>query len=145
MILISSIETKKQLFLLWKYFSCMINPNFQTSGPPAEQVPGRGGLPSSLFRRITQQYILPLEYAISANFLLFEAISQLDNLSINDDLVNLFQALEGKSVSWLLARVMYQSIPSLTISLGDPRDSHAFTAPGVGLSPCFLCSRRSGF
>ena len=41
---------------------------FQTSGPRAEQVPNRGGPTSSLFRKITQQYILPLEYAISANF-----------------------------------------------------------------------------
>ena len=49
--------------------SCIINPNFQTSGPRAEQVSGRGGLPSSLFRKITQQYILPSEYANSANFL----------------------------------------------------------------------------
>ena len=43
--------------------SCMINPNFQISGPRSEQAPSRGGLPSSLFRKITQQYILPLEYS----------------------------------------------------------------------------------
>ena len=48
---------------------------FQTSGPRAEQVPSSGGLASSLFRKITQQYILHLEYAISANFPLFETMS----------------------------------------------------------------------
>ena len=87
--------------------SCMINPTFQTSGPRAEQMLGRGGLPSSLFRKITQQYILLLEYANSTNFLFFEAISELEDLSKNDDSVNLFRALEGKSVSWLLARVTH--------------------------------------
>ena len=70
--------------------SCMINPNFQTSGPRAEQVSGRGGLPISLFRKITQQYILPSEYGNSANFLFFKAISKLDDLSKKDYLVNLF-------------------------------------------------------
>ena len=67
----------------------MINPNFQTSGPRAEQTPGRGGLPSILFRNIMQQYIFPLEYANSDNFLLFEAISQLEDLSKKDYSVNL--------------------------------------------------------
>ena len=56
--------------------SSMINPNFLTSGPRAEQAPSRGGPPSSLFRKIMQQCILPLGYAESANFLLFEVISQ---------------------------------------------------------------------
>ena len=70
--------------------SCMINPNFQTSGPRAEQVSGRRGLPSSLFRKITQQYILPSEYANYANFLFFKAISKLDDLSKEDCFVNLF-------------------------------------------------------
>ena len=32
---------------------------------------------------------------------------------------------------------MYQSIPSLTIPLGDPRDSHILVAPGVRFS--LLC------
>ena len=63
--------------------SCMINPNFQTSVPRAEQAPSRG-LPSSLFRKTTQQYILPSEYANSANSLLLESISQLDDLSKKD-------------------------------------------------------------
>ena len=40
---------------------------FPDSSPRAEQAPSRGGLPSSLFRKITQQYILPLEYDNSAN------------------------------------------------------------------------------
>ena len=69
--------------------NCMINPNFQTSGPSVEQVPSRGGPPSSLFRKIKQQYILPLKYANSANFLLFEAIGRLDDLSKEDYSVNL--------------------------------------------------------
>ena len=69
--------------------SCMINPNFQTSGLRVEQAPSRGGLPSNIFRKITQQYILPLEYTSSANFLLLEAISQLDNLSKKDYSVKL--------------------------------------------------------
>ena len=67
----------------------MINPNFQTSGPYAEQTLSKGGLPSILFRNIMQQYILSLEYANSDNFLLFEAISQLEDLSKKDYLVNL--------------------------------------------------------
>ena len=36
--------------------------------------------------------------------------------------------------------VMYQSIPSLTITPGDPRDSHIIVAPGVGFS--LLCLAR---
>ena len=69
--------------------SCMINPNFLTSGPRAEQAPSRGGPPSSLFRKIMQQYILPLGHNNSANFLLFEEISQLDIVSKKDHSVNL--------------------------------------------------------
>ena len=42
---------------------------------------------SNLFLR---RYILPLEYANSAIFLLLEAISQLDDLSKKDYSVNLF-------------------------------------------------------
>ena len=66
----------------------MMNPNFQTSGPRAEQEPSRGGPPSSLFRKIMQQYILPLEYGNFASFVLFEGIRQLDNLSKKDYSVN---------------------------------------------------------
>ena len=69
--------------------SCMINPNFPTSEPRAEQEPSRGGPPSILFRKIVQQCIFPVEYDNSANFLLFEAISQLDYLSKKDYSVNL--------------------------------------------------------
>ena len=54
----------------------------------------RGGLQSSPFRKIMQQYILPLEYANSANFLLLEAISQLDDLSKKDYSVNLSKHLK---------------------------------------------------
>ena len=35
--------------------------------------------------------------------------------------------------------VMYQSIPSLTIPLATPVDSHVPTARAVGFSPNFLC------
>ena len=55
----------------------VINPNFQTSVPSAEQALSRGNLPSSLFRKVTQQYISLLEYANSANSLFLESISQL--------------------------------------------------------------------
>ena len=62
-------------------------PDFR---PTCRTSTSRGGLPSSLFRKITLQYILPLEYANPANFLLLEAISQLDDLSKKDYSVNLF-------------------------------------------------------
>ena len=66
----------------------MINPNFQTSDPRAEHAP------SSLFKKIMQRYIFSLEYAISANFLLFEAVSQLDDLSKKDYAVHHLWARE---------------------------------------------------
>ena len=85
----------------------MINQNLQTSGPRAERAPSRGGPPSSRFRKITPQYIFPLEYANFANFLLFEAVSQFDNLSKKDYSVNHLWTREGKSVSWQFWRELH--------------------------------------
>ena len=40
--------------------------------------------------------------------------------------------------------ITYQSIPSLTIPLGNPGDSHIATARGVGFSPNFICPGEGG-
>ena len=73
------IIEKYSLYIV--FHSASDQSEFPDSVPRAEQAPSRGGLPSILFRKITQQYILPLEYANSANSLLLESISQLDDLS----------------------------------------------------------------
>ena len=59
-------------------------------------------------------------------------------------LVSLFLFFLTVQTNYDGALVMYQSIPSLTIPRGTPRDLHVLTSSGVGFSPNFLCQGGRG-